>query len=60
MRNLAYRKAMERRFKRDTYCQIPKSFSDIKKSMKKRGYYTSKIKGERHRVLNADFWWNMT
>lgn len=60
MRNLAYRKAMERRFKRDTYCQIPKSFTDIKKSMKKRGCYTPKVKGEKHRVLNADFWWSMT
>lgn len=60
MRDLAYRKAMERRFKRNTYCQTPKSFSIIKRTMKQRGYYTSKIKGERHRVLNSDFLWEMS
>lgn len=59
-RGLAFRMAMERRYKRNTYCQIPKSFSDIKKSMKKRGYYTAKVKGERHRVLNSDFLWELT
>lgn len=51
---------MERRFKRNTYCQTPKSFSIIKRTMKQRGYYTSKIKGERHRVLNSDFLWEMS
>jgi len=60
MRDMGYRKAMERRFKRNTYCQTPKSFSAIKRTMKRRGYYTSKIKGERHRVLNADFLWEMS
>lgn len=59
-RGLAYRMDMERRYKRDTFCQMPKALSDIKKAMKKRGYYTPKVKGERHRVLNADWLWNMT
>lgn len=60
MRTLAFRREMDRRFKRDTYAQVPKSFSEIKKAMKRRGYYHSKVKGERHRVLNADFLWEVS